>query len=363
MSSAALVLSGGGANGAYEVGVMKALFEGRSPSTLRRKLEPGAIAATSIGTFNASVLLSKYDGQWDAAATELESIWLDRMATSGGTSPNGVFRFRPDILEWFDVDQLRVNPFRPLQDLADDASFFARDWMARMSGFMTGSGSLAHRLTELVDLSTFLTPEPSAALVRDVLSCERLRAAPCALRVTTTQWETGALRVFTNNDFTDEVGSSIVRASGAIPGIFPPVPIDGEPYVDGGLVLNTPLKPAIDAGASVLHVVYLDPAPGAIPLPPVGSTVDAMGRTFVASFAATMRRDLEVAAQVNREVAAGRSRGNRALLIHLYHPLEDTGGALGMLDFHRSRVERLIDLGYRNASTHDCTKAGCVNVS
>jgi NTE family protein len=358
--SAALVLSGGGANGAYEVGVMKALFEGRSPATLHRKLEPSAIAATSIGAFNASVLLSKYDGQWDAAAAALGSIWLERMATAGGTSPNGVFRFRPNVLEWFDIAQLRAHPLRPMQDLAGDAAFFARDWMARMSGFMMGSSGLAHRVAELFDLSTLLTPEPSAELVRDVVSCERLRAAACALRVTTTQWETGTLRVFANHDFTDDIGGSIVRASGAIPGLFPPVPIDGEPHVDGGLVLNTPLKPAIDAGASVLHVVYLDPAPGAIPLPPVSSTVDAMGRTFVASFAATMRRDLDVAARVNRAIAAGHSKGNRSLAIHLYHPLEDAGGALGMLDFHRDRVEHLIDLGYRNASAHDCTRAGCV---
>ena len=39
------------------------------------------------------------------------------------------------------------------------------------------------------------------------------------------------------------------------------------------------------------------------------------------------------------------------------------GGALGMLDFHRTRVAKLIDHGYRDALAHDCAKSGCVNVN
>ncbi|MEI8154596.1 MAG: hypothetical protein WCG92_23880, partial [Hyphomicrobiales bacterium] len=133
-------------------------------------------------------------------------------------------------------------------------------------------------------------------------------------------------------------------------------------FVDGGVVMNTPLKPAVDVSADVLHVIYLDPAPGSIPLRAIGSTIDAMGRMFVSSFAATMRRDLEVAAKVNREIEAGTRNGHKRLTIHLYHPLEDTGGALGMLDFYREHVTTLMEQGYKNAVNHDCKKSGCLNV-
>jgi NTE family protein len=362
--SAGLVLSGGGATGAYEVGVLKALLLGHAPVTGRRPLHVKSIAATSIGTFNASLLLSHHDGRaWDGAVAALESTWVDKISASRAISPNGVFRYRPNFLEWMNPAEW-MRPWGPASLFATDASYIARDMMARVSGLVSGSGGLAHRFAELIDISTFITPDPSAQLVKASLVPHRIRESTVCLRVTATQWQNGTLRVFENRDFTDDRAVDIVRASGAIPGFFPSVTIDGQPYVDGGIVLNTPLKPAIDAGANELHVVYLDPAPGAVPLRAVGSTVDTMGRMFVASFAATMRRDIDVARQTNRDVAAGH-RGHkpahRQITIHLYHPKEDTGGALGMLDFGRGRIVQLAEQGYRDAVAHDCAAQGCLN--
>lgn len=361
MNRSALVLSGGGANGAYEIGVLRALASGLSSATGRQPLEPSAIAATSIGTFNAAVLLSNFDGSWPRAIAALQHVWIDRIGARSGLVRNGVLRYRLNPLDWY--DQLRIDPFGPAREFAGDAAFLARDWSTRMSGFFSSSGSLVGRFAELLDASTFLTPEPSASLVRDVVAPSRIRQTAVRLRVTATEWKCGTLRVFENADFTDDAGAAIVRASGAIPGIFPAVAIGSDVFVDGGVVLNTPLKPAIDAQCDELHVVYLDPAPGAIPLRPLSSMVDAMSRMFVASFAATMRRDLEVAAKVNADVKAGRGRGNRPIAIHLYHPREDMGGALGMLDFHRDRLAQLIEHGYRDALNHDCRTEGCLNVS
>lgn len=359
----ALVLSGGGANGAYELGVLKALLRGTTPASRRAPLNPDIVAGTSIGGFNASVLVSQHDGGWGAALDALETAWVDRMAAPRAISSNGVFRYRPNFLEWLDLAELRLNPLRSARELAGDATFLARDWMTRASGLVSGSGGLAHRFAELFDLSTFITPEPSDDLVQALVVPSRVRRASVALSVTATKWEKGTLHVFRNHDFTDEAGTSIVRASGAIPGIFPPVAIGGDVFVDGDVVLNTPLKPAVDAGADELHVVYLDPAPGAVPLRPVSSTIDAIGRMFVASFAATMRRDLVVAASINRDIAAGKNGKHRPIAIHLYHPHVDTGGALGMLDFHRERVIELSDLGYRDTLAHDCGRSGCLNVT
>jgi NTE family protein len=360
--SAGFVLSGGGATGAYEVGVLKALLLGHSPVTGHRPPHVKSIAATSIGTFNASVLLSHHDGHaWDGAVAALESTWLDKISATRAISPNGVFRYRPNFLEWLDPS-LWMTPWQPARAFATDAGYIARDWMARLSGLVSGSGGIAHRFAELIDISTFITPDPSEHLVRASLVPSRIRQSTVDLCVTATQWQNGTLRVFTNRDFTDDRAVDIVRASGAIPGFFPSVTIDGQPYVDGGIVLNTPLKPAIDAGADELHVVYLDPAPGAVPLRTMGSTIDTMGRMFVASFAATMRRDLEVAGKTNREIAAGHRRDtHRQITIHLYHPKEDTGGALGMLDFGRGRIVALAEQGYRDAVAHDCAASGCLN--
>ena len=58
-----------------------------------------------------------------------------------------------------------------------------------------------------------------------------------------------------------------VRASAAIPFIFPAVRIDDRYYVDGGLRMNTPLSPALRLGADRVIVIALkhSPAPGAHP--------------------------------------------------------------------------------------------------
>jgi NTE family protein len=372
-----VVLSGGGANGAYEIGVLKALVRGESPVSGGTPVDPGVIAATSIGAFNSAVLLSNLNGSWSEAVGALEKVWLERISLSGTASRNGVFRLRGNPLTWMDMDVLRTDPFKPARDLADDAVFLAKDWSARAREFTTSSGSLERRAAELFDMSTFVTPAPSEALIREAVSLPRVRASRVALKITATRWSKGTLRLFSNVDFTDGIGAKIVLASAAIPGIFPPVVIDGEPFVDGGVVLNTPLKPAIDAGAHTLHVIYLDPDPAAIPLRRIGSTLDTAGRMFAISFGATIKRDLEIASRVNHgvhaEKAAARGesvrleplhtgRKHRPLQIHLYHPEADFGGALGMLDFQRERVTALIERGYLDTVGHDCGKAGCIGV-
>lgn len=52
--------------------------------------------------------------------------------------------------------------------------------------------------------------------------------------------------------------SLAVRASAAIPGVFEPVEIDGQPLVDGALVENVPVAAVRDLGADVVVGVSLD---------------------------------------------------------------------------------------------------------
>ena len=55
----AIVLSGGGAKGAFEVGVLLALAEGRSAATGHRPLSTDIYTGTSVGAFNATFLASR----------------------------------------------------------------------------------------------------------------------------------------------------------------------------------------------------------------------------------------------------------------------------------------------------------------
>jgi NTE family protein len=58
-----------------------------------------------------------------------------------------------------------------------------------------------------------------------------------------------------------------IVAACSIPGIFPPVAIDGQLLVDGGVVNNTPIRQAVELGAQRVYVLptqeprYVQPAP------------------------------------------------------------------------------------------------------
>ena len=68
---AGLVLSGGGAKGAYQVGVVKCLA--------KHGVRLSAIAGTSVGALNGAVIAAAPD--LDSAAAHLEEIWSKRLST------------------------------------------------------------------------------------------------------------------------------------------------------------------------------------------------------------------------------------------------------------------------------------------
>ncbi len=82
----------------------------------------------------------------------------------------------------------------------------------------------------------------------------RLEDAPIPFEVVTTSLVDGRERWFTYGPAAD-----IILASAALPAIFPPVEIDGERYMDGGVVNNVPIRRAIDAGAKRVVVLMCSP--------------------------------------------------------------------------------------------------------
>ena len=78
----ALVLSGSGAYGAYEVGVIKALYAGNSPATRFTALDADVFAGTSMGGFSAAVMAMDTGGAHESVA-RLEHIWTEEVADNG----------------------------------------------------------------------------------------------------------------------------------------------------------------------------------------------------------------------------------------------------------------------------------------
>jgi predicted acylesterase/phospholipase RssA len=71
-SRTAVILSGGGATGAYEAGVLKALFTGASPATGYKPLAADVFTGTSVGSFNAAFMVSQPETDSSVRAGNLE---------------------------------------------------------------------------------------------------------------------------------------------------------------------------------------------------------------------------------------------------------------------------------------------------
>ena len=92
------------------------------------------------------------------------------------------------------------------------------------------------------------------AIVEEEFPHERLEDAVVPVEVVATSLTDGGERWFTYGPAVDAV-----LASAAMPAIFPPVEIDGERYIDGGVVDNVPIQRAVDAGATRIVVLLCSP--------------------------------------------------------------------------------------------------------
>ncbi len=382
-----VVLSGGGANGAYEVGVLKALTQGASPATGYRPVDPEVYTGTSVGAYNASVMASRPGRPAWEVSGELEEIWLDRIADTAWNCGNGVFRVRGLPFQLLDPGCF-LRPFQVLADFGRDSLELAAYGLVKGTQFATSNADLQSRLLSLVDLDAFISESPLREVIEETVTRDGLRRSGKRLTIAASNWQFGLLRLFSKHEIADVVGTDAILASAALPGIFPPVPIDGVPYVDGGLLLNTPLMPAIRDGATTIHAIFLDPLVRNIPLNPLPSSLDTFYRMFAIIWASSMRKDILLSAgitrivellergeesgapeeeearnflrmgwQVYRRIVEGRRY--RKIDIHVYRPQSALGEGEGLLDFGRDRLQGLVAMGFQDAVRHDCLLSEC----
>jgi predicted acylesterase/phospholipase RssA len=379
-----MVLSGGGAFAAYEVGVLKALMTGKAPFTRNRRIDPDIVTGTSAGSYNGAMLVSRWAMDPLDAIADIERVWLEDLAEN--ECGNGVFRWRGNPFNFFDVRCFLQNPPRFFWQRVEDVAFATRNFAVRLGGLVSSSGPLEMRLMDLLNFSNLISTHPFPELIRRTVDFEALRRSDIAFQAITTDWATGQLREFHKEDLDEQRGPLIIMASSAIPGLFPPVDIPPSIFVDGGLLMNTPLSPAIAAGATDIHVVYVDPRVEEIPLPEMQTTMSAMQRMLYIMWADTVERDIREAARINGVIerwlrgerpagaAAGpaightaetlqdleRGRRLRRVSIHRYRPRQLLGSILGMLDFAADQSRDLIARGFVDAVEHDCVREGCV---
>lgn len=226
----ALVLSGGGARGAYEVGVLSYILR-QLPQQL---VKPGAIkifCGTSVGAVHACFLASSAQLPEHHMA-HMEQVWadlrIDQLVRLGALD---LLRLPKDLFGLITGGEI------PLGMLLDIPAF--RKLVAGEIPWPQIGRNIDAGLIQNLTVST--THIESGRTVVFIDGAQK--ALP--------SWTRDARRLARLG----RIGPQHAIASAAIPLLFPAVSIDGAYYCDGGLRQNTPLSPALRLGADRVLVV------------------------------------------------------------------------------------------------------------
>lgn len=222
----AMILSGGGARGAYEVGVLSYVYD----DLARLRGSPPRVdilSGTSVGAISGSFLAAHI--------------------------ADPVLGVRRLVELWREIELTKVLGFGLRQ-------------IAALPRVAFGGGASGAGLFDVRPMAALVQREISWRAVTRCLRRRQLRA----LSISTTEVTTGRTVVFMQTSpgvavpdqapprtlfRADRIGPHHALASAAIPVLFPPVRIDQELYLDGGLRQNTPIAPALRLGATHVFVV------------------------------------------------------------------------------------------------------------
>jgi NTE family protein len=278
----ALILSGGGARAAYQVGVLKALAE---------ILPAGAcnpfpiICGTSAGAINA-VTLAAHEGCFSDAVAELEEIWR-------GLEPGSVYRygwlevFRGAMRVLGSLFNQGVGMTRPIA-LLNNAPL--RELIERTVHFEKLDRAIGRGVLEAVSVTAMgYTSSQSVAFFQGRPELQgwtrpRRRGRPVLLNI------------------------DHLMASSAIPTLFPATKIEHEYYGDGALRQLSPISPALHLGADQVFIIGVsgNRAPKPRNEQPrtrhSPSIAQVVGHMLNSAFVDTLESDIEHLERINRLV-------------------------------------------------------------
>lgn len=212
------VLQGGGALGAYQVGIAEALTEGG--------YAPDWVVGTSIGAINAAIIAGNEPSE---QIVKLKKFW-DIIS-------------RPTLPLFIENETMRR--------LHNSWSAYCCLLFGQTNFFSPRWPSPAFSLSNTPDSISFYDTKELRATLERLIDFDRINYGETRLSLGVVEVRTGQRHYFDNKE--DKIGPEHIMASGALPPGFPAVEIDGKMYWDGGLSSNTPLAHVIRGQISYEH--------------------------------------------------------------------------------------------------------------
>lgn len=266
-----LVPQGGGALGAYHLGVCEEIDA--------LDIAPDWVCGVSIGAINAVLIAGNPPGRRLPA---LVSFW--ERVSAGLVPPFGL-------------------PAGPARQLWSDGAAW---WIAAtgVPGFFRPRFPPARLQPpgSLAAISHYDT-EPLRETLDELIDWDQLNEGPIRLSVGAVSVTTGRMHFFDSKGGADHcrIGADHVMALGALPPAFPPVRIGGDWFWDEGVASNAPLQHVLDEGTEFdKNIVQMDLFPAEGPFPE--TLLDAETRAQDIRFASRTRLG------TNHEVALSPAR-------------------------------------------------------
>jgi NTE family protein len=274
----ALLLPGGGARSAWQVGVLRAIagwFPRGSPLPFQ------VVCGTSAGAINAAVLAAGAK-DFHAAAAALAKVWNEFRTGQ-------VFRVGT-------VDMLRSGLHLFL-------ALLTGGWLLPMPRALFDNAPLRALLARNVDFEAFRRAVAAGHPDSFAITATCVSSGESVTFVETSRpfvpWDRAARRGFAARLDVDHL-----MASAAIPLLFPAVAMEGGHFSDGALRQSTPFAPAIHLGADRILVIGVrHPGARRIVAGPAPSMAEQFGFMLDSLFHEGLQSDLERLNRVNALLA------------------------------------------------------------
>lgn len=333
----ALILQGGGALGAYQVGACKSMFD--------HGHEPTVVAGISIGAVNAALVAGNLPKN---RVAKMKAFWahICRQEPAWPWSPPQIeaySQFHHWLGVWSAVWLGQPNFFKPRLN----NPFFARAGSPEAVSYCDQT-QMRESLLKFVDF--------------DLINSGAVRLFIGAVKVST-----GEMVYFDNA--VDTITPDHIMASGALPPGFAGVEIDGELYWDGGCASNSPIDPVLDAYPNDNMTIFMPTLFN--PIGPAPKTMtEVMVRSKQIQYAMRSRRHIEnvlakhklqrlLAQAVEKaaqnkdadvqellEAAQDESRNNQLHIVHVMYQWPGYETEFADTDFSPVSIERRIQSGF-----------------